>query len=248
MKWWKEGKLEDHISRIMYAQLIGLLVFSIAVLAIYMAPVPIATFKVGGVVVNANATVTVRLNGDTASALTVTFDGVPPNGQAIAKVFQFRDTLLEEGSSYTVTAVADPTVPLTCFQSTGTVSYSNIALLRCQALQVFRVSGTVNGLNSGNSITIALSTSGLMPQPTDDRVTVSQSNPLIQFNRGAFQLRSYTVVAVAPQPTGQTCVCTSGCQISQPTGDITNVVVTCTNAPTAIPKMVSGFAPSPRRM
>jgi hypothetical protein len=181
------------------------------------------TYTIGGTVSGLNTGTSVTLLDNGGNALKVTANGA----------FTFT-TRLAGGTAYKVTVSVQPTgETCTVTGGSGTVGTANVTnvAVSCKAAATFTIGGTVNGLNSGTSVTL-LDNGG---------------NALKVTANGAFtfttRLASGTAykVTVGVQPTGETCTVTNGTG-TVGTANVTNVSVSCKANPTfTIGGTVSGL-------
>ena len=166
-------------------------------------------YTVGGTLSGLGSGLTVTLLNNGANALTVNGNGS----------FTFSNGLTT-GTAYSVTVGTQPTgQTCTVANGTGTVASANITDVAVTCVNVastYTVGGTVSGLGSGLSVTLA-----------EQRRECVGRNCQRQFHvrDGARRGAAYAVT-VGTQPTGQTCTVTNGAG-TMASANVTNVTVSC---------------------
>ncbi len=193
-------------------------------------------YTVGGTISGLTGTgLTLRLNNQAGAS----FNAAPAAG---AVTFRF-DQLLASGDPYSVAIRTQPGNPIqvcSLAAGSGTIGAANISnvAITCVDATAFTVGGTVTGL-TGTGLTLELGYPGA-PSPSTLAVT---ANGAFTFIPQLDPPRIF-MVAIAAQPTGQTCTITRGKGISAV--DITDVTVACTNhPPSALRGTYSLFGPAP---
>jgi hypothetical protein len=183
------------------------------------------TFTVGGTVegLGAPTGLVLRLNGAGDLA-------IPANG-----AFMF-PTPLPSGTTYEVSVLASPTVPLQVCSATnaiGTIRDRDVRDVRVRcATQTFSIGGTVAGLR-GQGLTL-LNNEG-------DRIEIA-ADGTFKFPTKIANGSTYNVrVETHPENPTQACTVTNGTG-TVPTADITNIVVTCSTSSFPVNVTVSGLA------
>ena len=168
------------------------------------------TYTVGGTVTGLNGTVVLQDNG--GANLSVTTNGS----------FAFAQTLMP-GAAYAVTVLTPPSYPprsQTCAISsgTGTVANANVGNVGVACTtNAFKVGGNVSGLSG----TVVLTDNG------GDALTLTASGAF-SFATPVASGNTYAV-AIATQPTGQTCtLMNAGGTVAN--GAVSNVTVACTGS------------------
>ena len=168
-------------------------------------------FNVGGTITGLTGSVTLLNNlGD---ATTISTNG-PYNMASVSPT----------GGAYSVTVGTQPSGQ-TCLvtNGSGTVGSSNVSNITISC-DNGTISGSVTGLSSGNTLTLASGIGADTVQVTGTGSNVSFTLPA----SGAYANGTAYVVAVqGPQPQGQTCLL-SNPSGNIPAGNVTNVVVSCT--------------------
>lgn len=183
----------------------------------------VPTFTIGGTVSGLRASDSMTLLNNGADALTVAANGK----------FTFK-TPLDGGVRYDVTVGTQP-VDEDCrvIGGVGIVNNGDVTTMRVSCVSTFSVGGTISGLNAGDSVTLLDNRADALTLTTNGKFTF-----LTRLVGGA----AYRV-NVGTEPTGERCVVTHGA--GRATGDVTNIVVTCTTAPTfTIGGSVSGLKAS----
>jgi hypothetical protein len=171
----------------------------------------VPTYTVGGTVSGLNTGTSVTLLDNGTDALTVSVNGT----------FKFK-TALASGKTYSVTVGTQPTgETCTVTGGSGTVGTKNVTTVKvtCASSTTFTIGGTVNGLNSGTSVTL-LDNGG-------DSLTVS-ANGAFTFKTALASGATYNVT-VGTEPTGETCTVTNGSG-KVGTSNVTNVAVACSSS------------------
>jgi hypothetical protein len=169
-------------------------------------------YTIGGTVSGLAGTVVLHNNGGDTLA-------VSANGS-----FTFATSVLS-GQPYAVTVFGHPASPIeqtcTVTNGTGMVGSSNITNVQvtCTANR-YSIGGTLSGLASGNAIT-------LRNNGGDDLVLSANGGFTFAATVASGQPYTVTVVANPTSPVAQTCTVTNGTGTVS-SGNITNVVVTCT--------------------
>ncbi len=162
------------------------------------------TYSVGGTVSGLSGNVTLQNNG--SDDLLISADGV----------FNFAGSLAE-GASYNVTVASQPADQVCSISnSSGTISVEDVnnVAVSCVDVLIYTVGGTVTGLDGSLTLTNNAMDSVFMSADG----TFTFTDPV---SDGA----SYDV-AVAAQPTGQTCTVTNGSGTIN-AADISNVTISC---------------------
>ncbi len=183
-----------------------------------------STYTVGGTV-----------NGLSASGLVLTDNG----GDSLsvssgATKFTFA-TALAAGASYAVAVASQPSGEMcTVTSGSGTVGTGNVTsvAITCAAAE-YTIGGTVSGLSASG---LVLTNNG------GDSLSVSSGATTFTFATALTSGASYAV-AVASQPSGQTCTVASGGG-TVGTGNVTSVGVTCTANQYTVGGSVSGLTGS----
>ena len=165
-------------------------------------------YTIGGTIsgLNTGASVTLQDNGSDSLTRTV-------NGK-----FTFK-TALVTGATYNVTVSKQPTgETCTVTNGSGTVGTQNVTnvTVTCASSQTYTIGGSLNGLNSGASVTL-LDNGG-------DALTLS-ANGTFTFHTPLPSGATYSVT-VSKQPTGETCTVTNGSG-TVGNSNVTNVAVSC---------------------
>jgi len=179
------------------------------------------TFTIGGTVSGLNTGASVTLLDNATDSLTVSTNGT----------FTFK-TALATGAGYDVTIASQPSnETCTITNASGTVASANVSNVSVSCVtNTFTIGGTVNGLNSGASVT-------LLDNATDSLTIIT--NGTLTFKTPLATGATYNVT-IATQPTNETCTITnaSGTVVS---ANITNVSVSCATNTFTIGGTVSGL-------
>ena len=179
------------------------------------------TFIIGGTVSGLNTGASVTLLDNATDSLTVSTNGT----------FTFK-TALATGAGYDVTIASQPSnETCTITNASGTVASANVSNVSVSCVtNTFTIGGTVNGLNSGASVT-------LLDNATDSLTIIT--NGTFTFKTPLATGATYNVT-IATQPTNETCTITnaSGTVVS---ANITNVSVSCATNTFTIGGTVSGL-------
>jgi predicted SpoU family rRNA methylase len=179
------------------------------------------TFTIGGTVSGLNTGASVTLLDNATDSLTVSTNGT----------FTFK-TALATGAGYNVTIASQPSnETCTITNASGTVASANVSNVSVSCVtNTFTIGGTVNGLNSGASVT-------LLDNATDSLTIIT--NGTFTFKTPLATGATYNVT-LATQPTNETCTITnaSGTVVS---ANITNVSVSCATNTFTIGGTVSGL-------
>ena len=179
------------------------------------------TFTIGGTVSGLNTGASVTLLDNATDSLTVSTNGT----------FTFK-TALATGAGYNVTIASQPSnETCTITNASGTVASANVSNVSVSCVtNTFTIGGTVNGLNSGASVT-------LLDNATDSLTIIT--NGTLTFKTPLATGATYNVT-IATQPTNETCTITnaSGTVVS---ANITNVSVSCATNTFTIGGTVSGL-------
>jgi predicted SpoU family rRNA methylase len=179
------------------------------------------TFTIGGTVSGLSTGASVTLLDNATDSLTVSTNGT----------FTFK-TALATGAGYNVTIASQPSnETCTITNASGTVASANVSNVSVSCVtNTFTIGGTVNGLNSGASVT-------LLDNATDSLTIIT--NGTFTFKTPLATGATYNVT-IATQPTNETCTITnaSGTVVS---ANITNVSVSCATNTFTIGGTVSGL-------
>ena len=171
------------------------------------------SYTVGGTISGLGSGLSVTLLNNGANALARTTDGSFTFGTAV-----------KEGAAYAVTVGTQPVGQnCTVGNGTGTVGSANVTnvTVSCVDLPRYSIGGTISGLGSGLSVT-------LLNNATD--ALSLNANGAFTFTTPLASGAAYAVT-VGTQPTGQSCVVSSGSGTIG-SANVTNVGVTCTTNPT----------------
>jgi uncharacterized repeat protein (TIGR03803 family) len=145
-------------------------------------------------------------------------------------IFSF-STLATSGTSYAVTVLTQPTgQTCTVTSGSGIVSGANVTSVQVMCANIYAISGTVSGLNTGAQVTVQ--------NNAGDSTTVA-ANGTFTFPKQATSGTPYAVT-VLTQPGGQTCTVTSGSGTVSET-NVTSVQITCVINTYTISGTVSGL-------
>jgi hypothetical protein len=139
------------------------------------------------------------------------------------------------GGSYNVTVISQP-AGLVCSLSNGSgvMGASNITAINITcAPQSFTLGGTVTGLN----------TSGLILSDGNENLTVSSASTAFQFVNSLASGSNYSI-SISVQPTGQTCLITSGASGNALSGNVSNIQITCSHVPSNVSTLVFTTTPA----
>jgi hypothetical protein len=179
------------------------------------------TFTIGGTVSGLNTGASVTLLDNATDSLTVSTNST----------FTFK-TALATAAGYNVTIASQPSnETCTITNASGTVASANVSNVSVSCVtNTFTIGGTVNGLNSGASVT-------LLDNATDSLTIIT--NGTFTFKTPLATGATYNVT-IATQPTNETCTITnaSGTVVS---ANITNVSVSCATNTFTIGGTVSGL-------
>jgi hypothetical protein len=241
LKWFKEGNLEDHIARILYAKLGALLCLAIGAMMIYSVPAEPLYFRASGILVGQNYSATVRLNRDPTTDIVLQ----PQSTPGLFSRFSWPNVVLKQGTPISLSVITAASVPMDCAPAAGTADFTTSTMIStCTYLPPWALSGTVNGLaqTPSSSVQIRIDSNRNPPAADDEIVTVNGANPLFASTRGVFNTRPFRLV-IAQQPPGLVCACSGpSCSSTAMAGPITTVQILCTGAPTAAP---AGFSSLP---
>jgi uncharacterized repeat protein (TIGR03803 family) len=163
-----------------------------------------ATYTVGG-----------SISGLTGSGLILASGGQTVSPAANATSFIF-PTQLASGKSYSVMVQAQPTgETCTVSSASGTVGSADVTGIAVACMDTYSIGGSISGLTAGGLI---LANGSQTVSPAANATSFTFSTPLASGT-------SYSVT-IQMQPTGKTCIVSSGAGTVGST-NVTNVVVTC---------------------
>ena len=173
------------------------------------------------------------VSGLNTSGLVLDNEGRTVTVSSNASSFTF-GSMLTSGSTYAVTVQTQPTGQLcTVSDGSGTAATANVAnvVVVCSA-QAYSLGGTVGGLTS----------SGLVLANGSDTLSVTPSATSFTFATPVARGSSYAVT-VKTQPTGLACAVTKA-NGAMPGGNVSSVVVTCTDQPFSLGGSITGLTTS----
>lgn len=188
----------------------------------------VALFPIGGTINDLNGTVTLTLNGAQETEF-----GFQPIGRRVELgqdgKFSF-DEGLKDGASYEV-AISKQPLAQECDLSNGTGQVANAAVesvsLSCQDVDIFRLGGSLSGLNANASIKFALFVNGAS-EAADTQVLSANRN--FQFSARLKRNDQYRV-DIIDQPTNQSCTFqnSGGGEGTMEEEDVLGLAIKCEN-------------------